>query len=385
MRIIHICLASYYVDGYSYQENIFPRINHEQGHDVLIIASTETFLDNKTLGYVSPSEYTTEYGVRIIRLPYRKIFNLKISSKLRYYKGLYKNIQSFNPNIIYLHDASFGSINEICVYAKKNREVKVYIDTHTAIYNSGTTWVSMTFLHKFYYKRMIQKILPYTEKYFYIGLSERDFNKDVYRVPESLMEFLPLGGLIPNDKEYCEVRMQIRNEYGIADDELIMVHSGKLTPAKKTLQILEALRQVPELSGRLIIVGSIREDCREEIENGIDKDDRVEFIGWKDAESVRDLLCAADIYLHPGGLSVTVQDATCCFCPVMVYPYETYTKLDCGNFIFVNNVEEMSNFFKTVHSGKIDLNAMTRSARHCAYKYMDYRKLANRYITGNEK
>ena len=65
MRILHLCLACFYIDGYNYQENILPRINHEDGHDVRILASTETYVDNLHLGYVEPREYVTEYGVPI--------------------------------------------------------------------------------------------------------------------------------------------------------------------------------------------------------------------------------------------------------------------------------------------------------------------------------
>ena len=69
MKILHLCLACFYIDNYTYQENILPRINHEDGHDVRILASTETYVDNAHLGYVEPAEYVTEYGVPIKRLP----------------------------------------------------------------------------------------------------------------------------------------------------------------------------------------------------------------------------------------------------------------------------------------------------------------------------
>lgn len=39
MKILHLCLACFYIDGYTYQENILPRINREDGHDVRILAS----------------------------------------------------------------------------------------------------------------------------------------------------------------------------------------------------------------------------------------------------------------------------------------------------------------------------------------------------------
>ena len=83
MKILHLCLACFYIDNYTYQENILPRINHEDGHDVRILASTETYVDNAHLGYVEPAEYVTEYGVPIKRLPYVKAGNGFVTHKFR--------------------------------------------------------------------------------------------------------------------------------------------------------------------------------------------------------------------------------------------------------------------------------------------------------------
>ncbi len=70
MKVLHCFLANFYVDGYGYQENVFPRMHKRQGHDVAILASTETYIDNKELGYVEPRAYFTEDGIPITRLAY---------------------------------------------------------------------------------------------------------------------------------------------------------------------------------------------------------------------------------------------------------------------------------------------------------------------------
>ena len=95
MRILHLCLSCFYIDGYNYQENILPRINHEDGHDVRILASTETYVDNLHLGYVEPQEYVTEYGVPIKRLPYVKVGTSFTTIKLRKYPHVYEEIAAF--------------------------------------------------------------------------------------------------------------------------------------------------------------------------------------------------------------------------------------------------------------------------------------------------
>ena len=43
MKILHLMLACFYIDKYSYQENYLPKYHKKQGHDVEIIASLFTF------------------------------------------------------------------------------------------------------------------------------------------------------------------------------------------------------------------------------------------------------------------------------------------------------------------------------------------------------
>ena len=71
MKIVHCCLSCFYIDNYNYQENALPRQNKLDGHDVSIIASTETFINNTNLGYVQPSQYVNEDGIPVRRIPYR--------------------------------------------------------------------------------------------------------------------------------------------------------------------------------------------------------------------------------------------------------------------------------------------------------------------------
>ena len=224
MRILHCCLAAFYIDGYNYQENVLPRISKEKGHDVLIIASTETYVGNTSLGYVAPSDYITEYGVPIKRLPYKHIVSHRISRKIRKYIGLYDAIERFAPDIIFSHDISYASVIDVVEYVKNHPNVTFLADTHTAAYNSGLNWMSLNILHRLIYKRYIGKTIPYLKKYYYIGPAERDFSVINYGVPEGVMEFLPLGGIIPDAATYMRQREKFRREFGVAEGELLELH-----------------------------------------------------------------------------------------------------------------------------------------------------------------
>jgi 1,2-diacylglycerol 3-alpha-glucosyltransferase len=43
MKIVHLCLSAFYVEGFGYQENVIPRYNRKDGHEVVIIASRFTY------------------------------------------------------------------------------------------------------------------------------------------------------------------------------------------------------------------------------------------------------------------------------------------------------------------------------------------------------
>lgn len=47
-----------------------PLINKKDGHEVMIIASCFTYVDNIKLGYVEPREYYTKDGIKIVRVIY---------------------------------------------------------------------------------------------------------------------------------------------------------------------------------------------------------------------------------------------------------------------------------------------------------------------------
>lgn len=376
MRILHLCLANYYIDGYNYNENVLPRINKQDGHEVLIIASTETFVENTKLGYVHPGEYYTDSNIKIIRLPYVSLGSKYMSAKIRAYHKLYDNIAIFKPDIIMSHDLCFLSVLDVIKYLKRHPEVNFYADTHTARYNSGLNWLSLYVLHRLFYKSLIQRALPYLKKYFYIGESEKKFSIENYKVPESLMEYFPLGGMIFADEHYENIREKRRKELHIEDDELLLLHSGKMDVRKKTAELVNAFSSTLELKARLVIIGSIPEENRSLYEL-IESDSRIEYLGWKNAFELQEYLCAADLYCQPGSVSATLQNAICCRCAILSYPYEEYTShLDFGQFLWASNQKEIIAQFRKILFKRISLHSLGEKASQCAAEVLDYRKIA---------
>lgn len=379
MKILHLCLSCFYIDNYTYQENILPRINHEDGHDVRILASTETYVDNAHLGYVEPAEYVTEYGVPIKRLPYVKAGNGFVTHKFRAYPHLYEEIAAFAPDVIFSHDLSYWSVLDVIRYKKTHPAVKLYADTHADYYTSGTNWLSLHILHRVFYRRLVRLALPYLEKYFYTTVETRRFSVENYDVPEALMEFYPLGGIPPTEEAYQTHRAARRAELGLQPGELLLVHAGKLEPQKKTDSLLRAFAAVPELRARLAVIGSIPEENKAALTALMDADPRVTYLGWKSGADLQEYLCAADLYCQPGKVSAIMQNAVCCRCPVMLYPHPDYKEgYDYGNILWEKDEADMSRVFRQLAAGEIDLAALGRGSVRCAEELLDYRTLAAR-------
>ena len=378
MKIAHIGLASFYTENMTYQDNQLTNQNVLDGHEVLVISNASKYRDGCVVdtGY---EDLVLENGIRLVRLPYRKILHRALSDKIRAVRGLYGILADFAPDVIMSHNLAYWSVLDVIRYKKDHPEVKVYADSHTAVYNSGRNWVSLHLLHRGLYRYLTQRAIPYLEKYFYIGVSEREFSMEHYGVKPDMMEHFPLGGNLPAESEYRSRRADVREELNLEPDELLLIHSGKLSAQKRTKELLEAFSSVKELKAKLAIIGSIPEEEKQELLPLMEADKRIVFLGWKQSSQLIGYLCACDLYCQPGSVSATLQNAVCCKSPVMSYPHRIYTQeLDYGNILWVKNREDMERTFREIACHRIDLQLLREGSDRCARELLDYRMLAAR-------
>ena len=400
MKILHCCLSGCYNDNYNYQENFLSRQNKIDGHEVMIIASTEVFKDNNRLGYCEPEEYVNADGIKVIRVPYRNIINKKISSKIRAYKGVYPLIEKFEPDVILFHGIGAWELKTVCKYVKKNPRTKLYVDTHAAYTNSGTNFVSKQLLHKIFYRSIIKKALRYTKKILCIGAMEKKFAHEIYDIPEDCLELYPLGGKIIDDAEYEQIRIEERKKLGLTDKDILFVHSGKFVRGnmdndnisddtevqelskyhcgKRTCELLRAFEAVANDKFKLVIAGNFSPDLQEEAKELIGKDSRVDYVGWKSGDELIRILCAADVYLQPGTPSATLQNSMCLRCAVMVRPYSTYKYILGDEAWYVSNEEDIKDVFREISQDDNIVEIKRAGTYNRAINLLDYKVLASR-------
>jgi glycosyltransferase involved in cell wall biosynthesis len=379
MKILHLMLSCFYIDNFNYQENILPRINKKMGHEVKIIASTETFINGK-LGYLESSKYYNEDNIEVVRLNYKKLLPRYFMRKIRAYKGLYKEIDKFRPNIILSHGLAFNDIKTVVKYKKKNPEVKLYLDSHEESQNSALNFISNNFLHKFLYRSYLKNVYNYVEKIFYLSPDCKRFVMEKYKVPAEKLEYWPLGGEIIKLSVKEKNKEEIVKQLNIGHNKIIFTHSGKFDKPKRTEELLRVFSQVKDDRFIMIVAGIFLEDVKLNVQKIIDMDSRIIYVGWKKGDELIKILCATDIYCQPGSVSATLQNSLCCGCTVMAYPHEGYKIfLNEESCFYVETEKDMKNVFDQISSDSSIIDTVKEKSYAITCETLDYEKIALKY------
>jgi len=381
MKILHLMLSCFYIDGWNYQENALPRQNILDGHEVKIVASTETYKLPNIICYIPPSQYVNEDGIEVIRVPFRRSIPHGLGRKVRAFEGVYGLIEQFSPDVILHHGCSGYEILTVAKYKKNHPTVRFFADNHADFHNSAKSFFSREILHRRFYAPILRKALPYIEKVLCLSLETMDFLEQIYSVPAEKMEFYPLGGRLVTPEEREKRRKLVRSGLAISDGEVLLVHSGKMAESKRTLELLRAFSSIQVPFFKLCLIGSIGAGIRTDAENLMKRDRRISFVGWKNAEELQDYLCAADIYVQPGTQSATMQNALCCSCPVMLYPYKSHKPFLHGNGFFVESEQDIEYALRKIESNPSVLRSMSKASFDIAKELLDYKKLATRLYT----
>lgn len=382
MKILHCCLANYYIDDFGYQENIITKMHKLQGHDVKILASTEVIKATK-LAYTVPSSYISKDGIPITRIPYINWLPHFVAKKLRIYTSIRKNLERFKPDIIFLHNVQFIGVKVVVKYAKKNK-VKIYADNHTDYMNSAKNWFSKNILHKIIYKWCVKHIEPYVIKFWGVTPSRRDFLVDFYKVNPNKVDLLVMG---VDDSEIDlnsieKTRLQIRSKLNIRDNQFVIITGGRITRQKNIHLLMDAVNDLKTYNIKLIVFGKVREDIKAEIEKFADSSN-ILMLGWQSNFEINNLFFASDLAFFPSRHSVLWEQATGCGLPAVFRRYKGYTHLDVGgNCVFIDEVNKsvIKKTILSIYENKEKYKEMKKVAVEKGTVEFSYSKIAKRAI-----
>ncbi|MAO65717.1 MAG: hypothetical protein CL666_12040 [Balneola sp.] len=365
MKILHLCLANFYIDNYGYQENILPKHHKALGHNVKIIASTETYIDNRDLGNIEPKSYQNEDDISVTRLPYTRWLPIKIVKKLRIYSNLEKEISEFRPDVIFLHDCQFLSIRKVATYAEKNN-CKVYVDSHTDFINSAKKFLSKYLLHKIIYKWCAKKIEPFVTSFFGTLPVRNTFLNEVYGIERKKIELLEFGFdnlEVPLDM-FSEIRKEKRKELALNQNHTMILAGGKFDGRKNYLELIKAFKSIETKTCSLILFGK----PNKELESAFLKEvqhSNIKYLGWLNPLEITKIIVASDLMVFPGTHSVLWEQAVGAGIPCIFKKWEGIQHIDIGgNCLFLEEGTETDILvsLKKVLSNKAMLNKMKKAA-----------------------
>jgi 1,2-diacylglycerol 3-alpha-glucosyltransferase len=378
MRILHLCLSNFYVDGYSYQENELVRQNVSDEHETLVIASTETINSAGDICYADAGRYFGEDGAWVERVRYRRGLPHIAMRKLRMHPGIYRRIEAFAPDVILFHSACGWEIRTAARYVRNHPHVKLYVDSHEDFVNSARGPISKWLLHYAYYRPTLRSCLDQIEKVLPVNVGAIEFMRDFYGVPPEMIELYPLGSQIEDDQGYAQKRREIRDVLGVTEEQTLIVQSGKIDASKKLVEALQAFAQNPDAGLRFVIAGLIKPDVKQKVDALIATDARVTFLGWKSADELRAILCAADVYCQPGTQSATMQMSLACRCAVVIDDVASHTPYFENNGWLVGKGVPLAKAFAEISADRSGIADMQARSHQVALRMLDYRLLAAR-------
>lgn len=385
MKIVHLCLASFFPDGYAYQENMLPKFHKQLGYDVEVIASRETFDEHgKAALYDGPRKYRNEYDIPVTRLDYQK--PQKLYRKMRRYVGIAEALEAAKPDIFFIHGCQFLDIDKVVEYLKAHQNVTVYVDNHADFSNSATNWVSKNVLHKVFWKRCAHRIEPYTKQFYGVLPVRVDFLKDIYGLPAEKCELLVMGA----DDELVEkakasgARERIREQYGIKENDFLIMTAGKIDQWKtQTLLLMQAVQNIKRDDVRLIVFGSVTQELMEQVKALADGT-KVQYIGWVLSKDSYDYFEAADLVVFPGRHSVMWEQVTGQGKPMLVKDWPGTHHVDLGGnveFLTQDSVEEIQGEIERLLKIPEAYLQMKEVAEKKGISIFSYREISKRAVS----
>ncbi len=377
-KIVHISLNSLFTDGWSYQDQLLTKYHKKMGMDVTDITSHWVNDDKGNVVWDDRCEYVNGDGVKVIRLSMKG--KDEFTKKLKRYEGLTQTLEKEQPDILFLHSVSFQDITVVVDYVKKHPEVTVYADNHADFSNSATNFVSKNILHKIVWKHYAKKLVPYTTKFYGVMPARVDFLREVYGLPEEKLELLVMG---VDDDEVPkalakETRSEIRKQYGIAEDDILIITGGKIDMAKRqTVTLMKTVNKLANPKIKLIVFGSVVDELKDAVNEQCS--DNCQYIGWIDSNRTLEYYGSADLVVFPGRHSVFWEQVVGIGKPMICKYWNGTTHVDLGGnvkFLYEDTEEELEKVITSVLNSPEEYNNMKQIAETKGMRAFSYSQIA---------
>lgn len=331
MKIAHISVSAPFIDGWGYQENLLPKYLQKAGVQNFIVASSTSFpsyLKKEVIDEIKTkgNRYNLD-GVEIRRIPTRKV-----STSLFIPKGLKKELEDINPDVIFHHNFNNTSLSISALYAKK-RGIPLIVDNHADYINMTKNKVWAWFYYKFLIGMTCKTHQDQIYKAYGVTHSRCKFIHEYYGLTEKKIDFLPIGADVDTADTISPI-VELRQKYGVNNNSFVVVTGGKNGKDKGTDNLIKAIEELhsshPQL--KLILFGKFEdEETATLAKNSI----TTTIYGWCDRVKTLELLKIADVACWPIHHTTLIEDAVSVCTPLINKKTSTTEHLIDGNGIWI--------------------------------------------------
>ena len=179
-----------------------------------------------------------------------------------------------------------------------------------------------------------------------------------------------------------EVRREIREKYGIADDDFLIITGGKIDNFKRqTLYLMEAVNKLANDKVKLIVFGSVIPELKQQVQDLVSP--YTQYIGWVQSDQTDKYYAAADLVVFPGRHSVFWEQVAGLGKPMICKSWEGTKHIDLGgNVIFLEKdcVEEIYDILNMLTSDRQKYEEMKSVAEGKGRQLFSYKEIARRSI-----
>lgn len=337
-------ISCFYIEGAGYQENLLPRAQKREGHDVTIISSQYCFNSKYEPMSRPAGEYLNPDGIKVIILKDNKKLPSILGTYQRKCQGLYEALVKEKPDIIFMHGLSEKDGIDAAKYVAKHRAVRLYCDHHSDYYNTAS--LNKGLLNKLHFNLLIKPATKYISKYctkFWGTTPWRvQHLMEMYGLPKEKVDLLVMGAdeakIDWANRE--DVRKRKRTEYKIGEKDFLIITGGKINIEKNIHLLAQAVSELEKNDIKLMIFGQ-PDNATKPLLDEFKDNPRIIQIGWVNSDSVYDLFLSSDLGYFPGTHSVLWEQAVACGLPTVFKLWQGMMHVNVnGNAILQESVSE---------------------------------------------
>lgn len=383
MNIVH--LIDYFQPGLGYQETYLAREQLALGHGVTVVTSdryapfpnyantVEPLLGPRML---APGR-GQEDGIPVWRLPVRYESNFRC-----WLKGLDAALTTLHPDVVHAHNViKLTTLQGVLL--KPSIGYRLLVDDHMHRVNVNQARSGRIFYAAFrmllapLYRRRVDALAAITDETAEIMRTVFGLNRPSPRVIElgvdtTLFDHDPVA------------RVQLRRKLGVADDEFLVVYTGKVIPSKAPHWLVEALALAPA-QVKVLLVGNAAPEYRQQIEqlttaHGLSG--RVLLQAAVKQAELPAYYSAADAGCWPRETSLAMLEAAACSLPIVVVNQGVEARVANQNGLQYpeGDIAALAQHLTTLCQQRDEAEAMGRRGRQLVEACFSWREINRQFM-----